>query len=87
VKGPTGQFCGEECKERHEKFVSRAQELQRTSRGIGVFTRIKSALIKFAVTIVAVAFLGFFAVYFNIPVLGDLVRNIMDFLSRFMPFL
>jgi hypothetical protein len=85
--GSTGRFCSESCQERHEKFVGRAQELQRHSRSTGTLKKIKTALLKLAILIAAVALLGFFAVYFNVPVAADLVRNVLDLLSRYFPFL
>ncbi len=87
VKGPTGVFCGESCKERHEKFIGRAQDMQRMSRPTGMLQKLKSAVIKLAIFLVAVIFVGFIMVYFKVPVVGDLVTDAVDFLSRYLPFL
>ena len=32
VGGATGQFCSEECKEKHEQFIQRAQQLERAPK-------------------------------------------------------
>jgi len=87
VKGPTGQFCGEQCKDRHEKFIGRAQEMQRNSRSTGAFQKLKIALIKLVILLVAIILLGFVMVYFNVPVASDIVRKVLQILSPFVPFL
>jgi len=87
VKGPTGLFCGEPCKDRHEKFISRAQELHRTSRSTGTFQKLKIALMKLVILLVAIILLGFVMVYFNVPVASDIVRKVLQILSPFVPFL
>ena len=87
VKGPTGLFCCEQCKDRHEKFISSAQEMQRNSRSTGTFKKIKTALIKLVILLVAIILLGFVMVYLDVPVASDIVRKVLQILSPFVPFL
>jgi hypothetical protein len=87
VTGPTGRFCSDTCKDKHEKFVSRARALQRTSRSAGTLTKVRRSLIKLVIFLVAIMALGFVAVYFEIPVAADIVRKILRVLSPYLPFL
>jgi hypothetical protein len=87
VTGPTGRFCSEACKEKHEKFVSRAQALQRTSRSAGTLTKLRRLLIKLVILLAAIVALGFVVVYFEIPVAADIVRKVLRILSPYLPFL
>jgi len=87
VTGSTGRFCSESCQERHEKFIGRAQELQRYSRSTGFFQKLTRILIKLAVAIAAIMLLGFVAVFFNVPVVSGYIRLGLDFLSRYLPFI
>ncbi len=80
VTGPTGRFCGDPCKEKHEKFIERAQDMQRNSKSTGGLQKLKTLLVKLVMFIVAIGALGFAAVYFDIPVVGDLVRKVLPFL-------
>jgi hypothetical protein len=84
VKGPTGQFCGEACKDRHEKFISRAQDLQRNSRPAGTLKKIRILLIKLVILIAALAALGYAALQFDIPVASDLVRKVLQFAAPYL---
>ena len=87
ITGSTGRFCSESCQERHEKFIGRAQELQRHSRSTGFLQRLTRALIKTAIAIAALVLLGFVAVFFDVPVVAGIIRNGLDLLSRYLPFL
>lgn len=76
IQGPTGFFCSAECKQKHEVFVKRAQELDVKKRGIGVgyfLGRITGLAV--ALLIIAVV-LGVVGTVFELPVLSDLVRNV-----------
>lgn len=87
ITGSTGRFCSESCQERHEKFIGRAQELQRFSRSTGFLQRLKRALIRLAIAIGAIVLLGFVAVFFEVPVVAGIVRSVLDVLSQYLPFL
>ena len=85
VRGPTGQFCCEACKERHEKFIARAQELQRTSRPAGMFRKfIRALLIRLVILIVALIGLGFVALQFNLPAVSDIVRSLRELATIYL---
>lgn len=86
VPGPTGRFCSDSCKEKHEKFIQRAQELNQTSRRTGDFRKIKRLLVKLVIYLVAIGALGFVSIYFEIPVLAHAFRRILSFLAPYLPF-
>lgn len=78
VKGPTGIFCCQECKETHEQFIQRAQQLdnmKKESSGLPSFLILlrKIIFISFALIIVGVG-LHYFGI--EVPVLSQLIRNI-----------
>lgn len=80
VKGATGNFCSEECKQKHEVFTQRAQKLDEISKKRG-FTRrlgsvIKASLIWGVIILVAAGVATYFGV--NVPVLSDFIRNIIN---------
>jgi len=75
VKGPTGMFCSEDCRSRHEAFVQRAAQLdqpQRPVRGL-FFARLRSAV----ATVLVLAVLGACAAF-----LGDLYGFQIPFVSH-----
>lgn len=78
VKGPTGMFCSESCRERHESFVKKAASSEsKQGGGFGIKYKLKR-LISWIVTIVVLAaVIGGFALFFEIPVLTPLVRRIL----------
>ncbi|HRK32961.1 MAG TPA: hypothetical protein PLJ47_00090 [Candidatus Hydrogenedentes bacterium] len=78
VQGPTGFFCSAVCKEKHEVFVKRAQELDtRKGRlGIGYFL---GRIMGFAVALLVIAILlGVVGVVFQVPVLSPFVANVRN---------
>ena len=80
VKGPTGVFCSEECKEKHQGFVQRAQQIdamKKAKRGIPFGRLIGKAIVWAIVLIFIVAVAGLFGV--NIPFLSPLVRDLLPF--------
>jgi len=87
VSGPTGQFCSEACKDRHEKFIERAQQLQERSRSTGTFKKLKTFIIKLVILIIALVILGFAALQFDLPVVSDFVRKALQLLHTYLPFL
>ena len=87
ITGPTGRFCGESCKEKHEKFVERAQEMQRSSRSTGGLVKLRRFLIKLVIFIVAIGALGFAAVYLDVPVAGKAALSIWQTITSYVPFL
>jgi hypothetical protein len=87
VVGSTGHFCGADCKEKHEKFIARAQEISQTKKRTGTLVKIRRALIKTTMFLVAVAALGFAAAYFEIPVAGQAATKVYEFIAGYLPFL
>lgn len=75
VSGPTGIFCSAGCKEKHETFARRAQELDDKARS-SFFIKLKG-LIVWLIVVVGVAFaIGFIGTAVNIPVLTPLVQQV-----------
>ncbi|MDZ4857395.1 MAG: hypothetical protein SGI88_00310 [Candidatus Hydrogenedentes bacterium] len=78
VQGPTGYFCSAECKQKHETFVKRAQELDVKKRGIGVGYFL-GRIMGLAVALLVIAIiLGVVGTIFQVPVLSDLVVNVRN---------
>ena len=76
VQGPTGYFCSAECKQKHEVFVKRAQELDTKKGGMGIgFLVGKLISILIGVVIIA-AIVGVVGSVFNVPVLTPLVQSV-----------
>lgn len=81
VKGPTGDFCSEECKEKHQSFVQRAQQMdamKKAKRGIPFGQWIRKIIILAIVVIFLVVLAGMFGI--EIPFLTPLVRGFLPFL-------
>lgn len=75
-QGPTGFFCSAECKQKHEVFVKRAQELDVKKGGLGV-GYLLSRILGWAVAILIIAVvLGVVGTIFDIPVLSDFVQSV-----------
>jgi hypothetical protein len=76
IQGPTGFFCSAECKQKHEVFVKRAQELDVKKGGLGLGYFL-SRIVGWAVAILIIAVvLGVVGTIFAIPVLSPLVLNV-----------
>ncbi|HIJ65478.1 MAG TPA: hypothetical protein HPP77_05945 [Candidatus Hydrogenedentes bacterium] len=82
VQGPTGNFCSQGCKEKHEAFVQRAQQHE-DKRGRLVMASTTKRWVKRAVILVIVLILLSLASAFtnyNIPILSDIgwwIRNLI----------
>ncbi|MBX7258757.1 MAG: hypothetical protein K1Y02_20515 [Candidatus Hydrogenedentes bacterium] len=77
VQGPTGQFCSQECKQKHETFTQRAGALdaqQKKSAGF-VATLRKVFNLALALAVIAVV-LGIVGSVFEIPVLSNIVFQV-----------
>lgn len=76
IQGPTGFFCSAECKQKHEVFVKRAQELDVKRGGLGLGYML-SRIVGWAVAVLIIAVvLGVVGTIFNVPVLSLLVLNV-----------
>ena len=79
ILGPTGKFCSEACKQRHEVFVKRASKLDDMRGGGGVLGKLMNRLKKvgiFAAAILIVAVVvHFFGV--EVPIVSNMIRSIL----------
>jgi hypothetical protein len=75
VVGPTGKFCSENCKNIHEAFIRRSQELNtRASSTFFVKLRSRVATLLFIVVVMFAA--GVVGTVFYIPVLSELTVRV-----------
>ena len=79
ILGPTGKFCSDPCKQRHEVFVKRAAKLDDMRRTSGVFgklmDRLKKASIFAAAILIICIVVHFFGVH--VPFVSDVINNIL----------
>lgn len=75
VKGPTGNFCSDECKEKHEYFVQRAHQIDRMKKPSKLGVRLKWLIAKLFVLVVLLLFVGAIGTIFQIPVLSSIVAS------------
>lgn len=81
IVGPTGKFCSENCRNIHEAFIRRAQDLNTTARStffVKLRRRVASVLFLLALLFAA----GVVGTVFDIPVLSELafrIRGIIGF--------
>ena len=76
VVGPTGVFCSEECKVKHENFIERAQKLEAKKGALGIRVKLRK-LLSTLVTILVIALVaGVIGSLFEIPILSDLVLRV-----------
>jgi hypothetical protein len=79
VTGPTGRFCSQECKQKHEAFAQKAQQMQTKARGsTWIKVRQSIAYLIAMAAIIAAAIFGL--TLFEVPVLSDIawtVRNLL----------
>lgn len=82
VVGPTGMFCGDECKVNHEAFTQRAGSLERQTKGsfFGIPRFLGKAVGKLIVLAIIIVAIGVVGTIFEIPVLTPMVEN---FRTRF----
>ena len=77
ILGPTGKFCAEECKQRHEIFVKRASKLDDMRSDSGILGKLKYRLKKFSVfaaaALIIAVVLHFLGV--NVPIVSDVIYN------------
>lgn len=80
VKGPTGKFCTPECKEQHEGYIQRAQELDRMRKRPSLFVKLRGIIGTGIILVLVILAAGFVATYFgfNIPILTDIVNNLFN---------
>lgn len=72
VQGPTGNFCSQACKEKHEAYVQRAQQLEQRKPSFlkgSTFKRWAKRVIILIIVLVIVSVVAAFMGY-NVPVIG-----------------
>jgi hypothetical protein len=79
----SGKFCGEECRERYENFLERAQKLD-VKKGFraGMFARFRRLVMRAVVIAAALLLLGTVLTYFNILEIPFLRLIIDQFANR-----
>ena len=77
VNGPTGMFCSEACKETHEAFVNRAQQLDGMRKDSTKAASLKIMLRKAIIwlIILGVAAVGLTYLGIDLPVVGAPIQN------------
>lgn len=81
VTGPTGVFCGNECKQKHEAFVQRAKELEDRKGPPRILVKLRKLIRKLIFFLIVALILGVIGARFEIPVLSDLVLRIRGMLG------
>lgn len=81
IMGPTGMFCSEECKQRHEAFTRRAAAIESNRPAHGGLRRFLGSIVGRAVFMfIVLVVIGLAASIFHIPVIGDIVERIPGFM-------
>ena len=80
VQGPTGNFCSEACRFKHEEFTKRAQKLDTMSRGGGFVVKIYWFLKKLAVFALAALLIAVVVHYLgvDVPIVSPFIRGITN---------
>jgi len=75
VRGPTGIFCSQECKQRHEAYVQRAAKLDDMRRDTSFFAKSWIWIRKLIVFAIVALIIGVVLHYLGVtvPVLSDLL--------------
>lgn len=81
VSGPTGFFCSAECKQKHEVFVQRAQQLDSKKGGLGFGRLMRRGIGLIMVILIIAIALGVFGTIFQVPVLSPMVRSVRSMIG------
>lgn len=76
VLGPTGLFCSEACKSKHETFVQRAQQLESKKGSVSIMAKVRKLLGNVVAIIILLIIIGVVGTLFEIPVLSELVLRV-----------
>lgn len=77
IQGPTGLFCCEACKQKHESFTQRVGSLDaQQKRSAGFFATLRKAFNLALALLVIAVILGIAGSVFQIPVLSPIVGNV-----------
>lgn len=72
--GPTGRFCSTSCRDKHQAFAARAQQLDGRG-GSGLYTKLKRLVTWLIIAAVVLASIGFISVIYYIPVVSELTQR------------
>lgn len=75
VVGPTGKFCSENCKNIHEAFIRRSQELN-TKAGSIFFLKVRRFIGNIVFMLVVLFAAGVVGTVFYIPVLSEITARV-----------
>lgn len=81
IVGPTGHFCSEPCKEKHQAFVQRAQQLE-SKRGGNFGMKLRKAFGSLIVVVVVAAVVLGLGYFFNVPILADITAKLLGFIQQ-----
>jgi len=78
VRGPTGVFCSDACRETHEAFIRKAQALDaRPKPGLGIGFKLKTLLFRLILLVLALCIVGGASQFINIPYVSQWVWNFL----------
>ncbi|MCH7960038.1 MAG: hypothetical protein IID08_07905 [Candidatus Hydrogenedentes bacterium] len=77
IKGPTGNFCSDECKGLHETFVQRAAKLDDMKKKRSGLGAILKKIVVLGIVLLVVAF-GADFMGIEIPVLSEFVEGLLN---------
>jgi len=78
--GPTGRFCSEACRSKHEAFMQQAQQLEGKGRG-STLVQLKKLAGSLVVIAVVLIVIGVVASLYPVPVLSDIVFKVRGMLG------
>ncbi len=79
-QGPTGRFCSPACRQKHEAFMKRSQELDGKARS-STFIKLRSLLGTLIIVAAALLVLGVVGSLMEVPVLSEVVWKIREILG------
>jgi len=71
--GPTGNFCSDVCRQKHELFAVRANELDGKARS-AFFPKLRGFIVNILVVCAGLFAIGFVATFIEIPILSGVTR-------------
>jgi len=80
VVGPTGKFCSENCRNVHEAFIRRSQEIVTTARST-FFVKLRRWVGSLLYLVVVLFAAGVVGTVFYIPVLSELTLRVRGMLG------
>lgn len=77
VQGPLGRYCSAECKEKHQHFHQRVQQMD-TRASKASFTKVKTMIATFIVFLGVLFMVGVIASIIEIPFISDITYRVRD---------